>query len=100
LDEELTSGNVAAALITGMKGAQMGPAVFRAMPRWLLEWLVDMAMRSEDKKGAGDDVTIRSLAPTLRQDCRLVAEASGKARVFGPCVPSYSCLAAAEAQPT
>ncbi len=44
-DREIAQGKVAAALVTGMKGAQMGPPIFNAMPRWLLESLY--ALRDE-----------------------------------------------------
>src|SRR5438270_11574294 len=56
-DKEIAQGKVASALITGMKGAQMGPPIFNVMPRWLLELLTNMAMASEDKKVEGDYVT-------------------------------------------
>jgi pimeloyl-ACP methyl ester carboxylesterase len=73
-DREMAQGHVAAALVTGMKGTDMGPAIFNAMPRWLLESLTSMAMASEDKKARAGDVTMRALAPTLHYDLQLVAE--------------------------
>lgn len=81
-DKEMAQGKVAAALITGMKGAQMGPPIFNVMPRWLLELLTKMAMKSEDKKAKGDYVPMRALAPTLHYDFQLVAEMSGKLESF------------------
>ncbi len=81
-DKEMAQGKVAAALITSMKGAQMGPPIFNAMPRWLLELLVSMAMKSEDKKGSGGYVSMRALAPTLHYDFQLVVEMSGKLESF------------------
>ncbi|KIL42037.1 hypothetical protein SD70_03725 [Gordoniibacillus kamchatkensis] len=76
-DSEIARGKLAAALVTAMKGAQMGPPIFRAMPRWLLERLTNMAMAGEEKKGSSDYVTMRKLAPLLHYDLRLVAENSG-----------------------
>jgi len=76
-DEEMAQGKMAAALITAMKGAQAGPPVFNIMPRWLLELLTSMAMKSEDRKGKGDYVPVRDLAPTLHYDFQLVVEMSG-----------------------
>jgi pimeloyl-ACP methyl ester carboxylesterase len=73
-DKEIAQGKVAAALITGMKGAQLGPPIFNAMPRWLLELLTTMTMKQEDKKAKSRDVTMRMLAPTLHYDFQLVAE--------------------------
>ena len=77
-DKEMAQGKVAAALITGMKGAQMGPPIFNVMPRWLTELMTKMMMSGEDKKGSGDYVPIRELAPTLHYDFQLVVEISGK----------------------
>jgi hypothetical protein len=81
-DKEMAQGKVAAALITGMKGAQMGPPIFNIMPRWLLELLVTMAMKGEDKKGSGGYVPMRAIAPTLHYDFQLVVEMSGKLESF------------------
>src|SRR6266700_1864486 len=36
-DKAMAQGKLASALVTGMKGSQMGPPVFNAIPRWLLE---------------------------------------------------------------
>jgi pimeloyl-ACP methyl ester carboxylesterase len=76
-DQEIAEGKVAAALITGMKGAQMGPPMLNAVPRWLLQRLTTMMMASEEKKAGRDDVTMRMLAPTLHYDFQLVIEADG-----------------------
>jgi pimeloyl-ACP methyl ester carboxylesterase len=81
-DQEMAQGKVAAALITGMKGAQMGPPIFNAMPRWLLELLTSMGMKSEEKKGSGGYVPMRELASTLRYDFQLVVEMSEKLESF------------------
>lgn len=81
-DQEMAQGKIAAALVTGMKGAQMGPPVFNIMPRWLLELLTNMAMKSEDKKAKDGDITMRALAPTLHYDFQMVAEMSGKLESF------------------
>jgi pimeloyl-ACP methyl ester carboxylesterase len=81
-DAEMARGNVAAALVTGMKGAQMGPPIFNLMPRWLLERLTTMAMASEDKNARAGEVTMRMLAPTLHYDFQLAVELSGKQERF------------------
>ncbi len=81
-DKEMAQGKVAAALVTGMKGAQMGLPIFNVMPRWLLERLTKMAMAVEDKKAKGDYVTMRMLAPTLHYDFQLVVEMSGALENF------------------
>jgi len=81
-DQEIAQGKVAAAMITGMKGAQMGPPMLNLMPRWLLERLTTMMMASEEKKAGGDDVTMRMLAPTLHYDFQLVIEMDGALECF------------------
>jgi len=77
-DREMAEGRVSAALVTGMLAAQMGPAVFRFVPRPLLERLTTAAMKSEEKKASAGDVTMRMLAPTLHYDFRIVAETQGE----------------------
>ncbi|MET8155898.1 alpha/beta hydrolase [Sphaerisporangium sp. NPDC005289] len=75
-ERELAEGKTAAALVTGMKGTQMGPKVFDYVPRRLLEALTTKLMAREDGDAGPDDVPFRALAPTLRHDVRLVAEQS------------------------
>jgi pimeloyl-ACP methyl ester carboxylesterase len=81
-DHEMAEGKLAAALVTGMKGAKMGPPVFNVMPRWLLESLTGMAMNGEDKKGSGEYMSMRALAPTLHNDFQLITEMSEKLETF------------------
>ena len=81
-DREIAQGKVAAAMITGMKGAEMGPPMLNLIPRWLLERMTTMMMASEDKKASGDDVTMRMLAPTLHYDFQLVIEMAGPVERF------------------
>lgn len=73
-DREMAQGKVAAALVTGMLGAQMGPQMLNVMPRWLLESFTSKAMAQEDKQAQAADVTMRKLAPTLHYDFQLVNE--------------------------
>jgi len=81
-DREIAEGKVAAALVTGMKGAHMGPPIFNLMPNWLLARLTSTAMASEDKKAKSGDITMRLLAPTLHNDFTVVAEMSGNVERF------------------
>ena len=74
LDRELAAGRLDAALVTGMLGAQMGPAFMRKLPRGLLELMTRQMMASEAKKAQPGVATMRALAPTLRDDFQLVAE--------------------------
>ena len=81
-EKEMRQGRVAAALITGMKAGQFGPPIFNAMPRWLLESLTNIMMKSEDKNGSGGYVPMRQLASTLHNDFQLVNEMSDKLPSF------------------
>ena len=77
-DQEMAGGKVAAALVTSMKGLELGGPVMNAMPNWLLEALTNAAMKGEDKKAGPDAITMRKLAPTLHYDGLLLAEMSGQ----------------------
>jgi pimeloyl-ACP methyl ester carboxylesterase len=81
-DGEIAAGNVAAALITGMQAAEMGPPIFNLIPRWPLERLTRLAMAGENRKAAPDAVTMRMLAPTLHYDFQLITEMVGKLESF------------------
>jgi pimeloyl-ACP methyl ester carboxylesterase len=81
-DREITQGRIAAALITGMQGAQLGPPIFKIMPRWLLETLTNLSIKSEDRQAKPGDITMRMLAPTLHYDFQLVAEMAEKPQRF------------------
>ena len=76
VDRELATGNTAGALVTAMLAAQMGPRIFRLLPRWLLERLTAGMMSGEEKKAKPGEVTVRMLAPTLRYDFQLMLEAA------------------------
>jgi pimeloyl-ACP methyl ester carboxylesterase len=91
-DNEMAQGKVAAAMITGMKGAEMGPPMLNLIPRWLLERMTTMMMASEDKKASDDDVTMRMLAPTLHYDFQLVIEMDGALESFRALRPEVLLL--------
>ncbi|MGF7239080.1 MAG: alpha/beta fold hydrolase [Frankia sp.] len=76
-DRQLADGRLAAAMVTGMKGAQLGPALFRALPDRLLEWLTTLGMKQDAKRAGADRVPMQELGPLLHYDFRLVADASG-----------------------
>jgi pimeloyl-ACP methyl ester carboxylesterase len=91
-EREIAQGKVASALVTAMKGTQMGPPVFNVIPRPLLELLTNMAMKSEDKKAKDYDVTMRLLAPTLHYDFQLVIEMADKLESFKAIRPEVLLL--------
>jgi len=75
IDAQLARGDVAAALVTGMRAAQMGPAFIRKLPRPLLERMTAAMMDRTD----GGIPSFRELASTLPYDGRIVAERAGSA---------------------
>lgn len=77
IEKEIAQGKLAAALITGMKGGKMGPPVFNVLPGSLLEPLTKMVMAQEEKKGSGEYLPMKTLAPTLPYDFKVVVEMSG-----------------------
>jgi pimeloyl-ACP methyl ester carboxylesterase len=81
-DEEMAEGKVASALVTAMKGSQMGPPVFNLAPRALLELLTKMMTAVEDKKAKPGDVTMSMLASTLHDDFQLSVETAGALESF------------------
>jgi pimeloyl-ACP methyl ester carboxylesterase len=81
-DEEMAKGDVAAALVTAMRGAQMGPAIFNAMPRWLAERLTKGFMAREGREDTNGYVPMQALASTMHHDFQLVAQMNGKRRTF------------------
>lgn len=81
-DREMAEGRLASALVIAMKGAQMGPAIFNVIPGRVLEMLVNMALKGEDKNGSGGYVSMRQLAQTMHYDFQLVVEMIGKLETF------------------
>lgn len=77
VDRELARGRVTGALVEAMKGAQMGPAMFAYLPRWLLRRLTAAFAAGEERKSTDGHPTMRALAPTLPHDLGLVVESSG-----------------------
>lgn len=60
----------------------MGPPIMGVMPHFLLESLTNMVMKGEDKKGSGEYLSMRELAPALQYDFEVVVEMSGKLESF------------------
>jgi pimeloyl-ACP methyl ester carboxylesterase len=77
-DGEMARGKVGEAMVTAMRGAEMGPGWFRALPKPLTAGLVRMAMAQEAKKPAGLYPTMRELSSTLHAEFAIVTESSGR----------------------
>lgn len=70
VEAALARGDIPAALVSVMRGAQMGPALIRKLPRGLMERGAASMMDKTD----GDLLSMRELAPTLPYDGRLVEQ--------------------------
>jgi pimeloyl-ACP methyl ester carboxylesterase len=77
-DDEMARGKIGDAMVTAMRGAEMGPAWFRALPKWLTARLAVMGMTQEAKKPAGPYPRMHELAETLHAEFAIVAESSGR----------------------
>ncbi|HLY14926.1 MAG TPA: alpha/beta hydrolase [Candidatus Limnocylindrales bacterium] len=95
-DRQIAAGRTAAALVTGMKAAQMGPPIFNRIPSVVIEQLTRLMMAAEDRKAGPGDVTMRKLAPTLHYDFQLVAETEPSVRSFGAIRPAVLLLGASQ----
>jgi pimeloyl-ACP methyl ester carboxylesterase len=98
-DRDMAEGNVAGALVTGMQGAQMGPSIFRALPRWLLISLTKIMMKNQAKKAKSGEITYPDLAPTLHYDFALIVEMSERLDSFKD-VPAEVLLLGGSQSPT
>ena len=79
-DREMMQGKVAAALVTSMAGLHLGPPPW--FPRGLLTAATKAMMKSQDKKAAPGEPTMRALAPTLHYEGLLLTEMTGTAATF------------------
>jgi pimeloyl-ACP methyl ester carboxylesterase len=76
-DAEIAAGRTAAALVTGMLAAEMGPPWMLKLPRPVLELMTSAMLRAEDRRPPASGVAWRTLAPTLHTDARIVADMDG-----------------------
>lgn len=78
-EADLTAGDIAAAMVSAMKGTGDRRDWFTGLPRPLLTLMMRIALR-----GTGQEATaIRELVPTVQYDIRLVAATAGQAHRFG-----------------
>jgi pimeloyl-ACP methyl ester carboxylesterase len=77
-DDETARGKVGEAMVTAMRGAEMGPGWFRALPKALTGRLAMLGMAQEEKKPAGPYPTMRQLSTTLHAEFAIAAESSGR----------------------
>ncbi len=81
-DAEMARGNTAAALVTAMRGTQMGPGIFNRLPRWLLELMTRQMISGMEKNGTGNYESFGALAPTLHYESQVYVHMVGKLDTF------------------
>jgi len=72
-DKAIVRGSVGAALTAAGKAVQVRP-IPRYLPNWLLAFLTNRMLMSQDKKPKGDYLSLRELAQALRYDFRVVSQ--------------------------
>ena len=81
--QAMSNGQIAKAMVIGMKGGQMGPAAFNVMPNWLLAGMFGKIMQAETANGDTKGyIAMEKLAPTLEQDFSLVVEVAANIQQF------------------
>lgn len=80
-NEEIARGDLAAAMVTAMKGTEDSVLV-SLLPRFILIPFMKSAIEAEADEIQGDDVPLRELIPTMQFDPQLVAEMEGKVEIF------------------
>ena len=81
-DSEIADGAVDKALVTSMKGLQLGGPLFARLPRPVLEAITRAAIKREDRATVPAEMTLRRLAPTLHHEGALLAEMNGSLDTF------------------
>jgi pimeloyl-ACP methyl ester carboxylesterase len=76
-EEELRRGDLAAAMVSVIKGTGDVGALETSLPRFLLVPLLRLAIRVDEKRVQGDDVPISALIPTMRYDALIVGAQRG-----------------------
>lgn len=75
-ESALSRGDFGKALFAAMKGTD-DPSLFTALPTFLIAPLLNIAINVNARKQAGDDVSFKSLIPTMHYDLILVGESPG-----------------------
>lgn len=80
-DREVAQGNLAAAMITVMRGTDESP-ILDHVPRFLLTPLLGLALNADAKRVQGGDVPLKDLIPTMHFDAKAVNDTKGTLESF------------------
>ncbi|MGO9387496.1 MAG: alpha/beta fold hydrolase [Methanobacterium sp.] len=81
-DKEIAEGEIAAALVTVLKGLGIMPSMFNLLPRFLLVRIFTRALKNDFMKVKDDDVPLQLLVPTQHFDYQLLVETEGTLENF------------------
>ena len=80
-DREIAQGDLAAAMVTVMKGTG-DTSAFSKLPRFLTVPLLRLAVRAQSGEVQGDDVPLAALIPTMHYDLQVVNETADTLPTF------------------
>jgi pimeloyl-ACP methyl ester carboxylesterase len=80
-DREFAAGNLAAAMVTVMKGTG-DTSIFTALPRFITVPLLTLAFKGETRDVIPGDVSIVDLIPTMHQDAHMVFSMADTVETF------------------
>lgn len=81
-DDAMARGQTAEAIITILKGMQVGPRWLRLLPRPVARALIRRFIEDEQNSAAEGEVTFSSLAPTMHYDFQISDEGSADLQRF------------------
>ena len=81
-DKEVADDEIAAALVTVLKGLRIMPSLFHLLPRFLLVRIFTRALRDDVQKVKDDDIPLQLLVPTQHFDYQLLVETEGTIENF------------------
>ena len=99
-DREYAAGELADAMVTAMQLAEMGPALLRVAPRWLLRAGTRQMLRRDDARTPPDGLPrLRELATALPADLAVVRENIDRAADFADVAAGTLLLAGTRTRP-
>jgi pimeloyl-ACP methyl ester carboxylesterase len=81
-DREVAAGDLAAALVTVMKGTG-DTSFFSQLPRWLTVPLLRLGLRAQAGEAAPGEAPLAALVPTMHYDAQIVIETEATLESFG-----------------
>lgn len=96
-EAELAKGDLAAAMVTVMKGTA-NSSFLNVVPRFALVPFMRMAIEADANQAQGEHLAIKELIPTMHFDARLVFETEGQIQRFGALKAGLLLLGGSQSQ--